>query len=80
MVEVISGISITIALGFIVLYIKDFVRINSTQQIHENEDDGFCEIDMDYVAMYADDNRSKDVSELKKKLEAFKNRNRFYKM
>ena len=80
MVQLIAGISIVIALGFIALYIKDFAINNNVDLNMNGEEEAFCDIDMEYLLMNSKDKEVKDVGELQKKLQDFKNRNRFYKM
>ena len=79
MVQLIAGISIVIALGFIALYIKDFAINNNADLNVNGEEEAFCEIDMEYLLMNSKDKEVKNVGELKRKLQDFKNRNRFYK-
>ena len=80
MVEIIAGISIVIALGFIVLMMKDYIPNTSIDSSNENEGDAFCEIDMEHILMYSKKEEAKDVGALKRKIQDFKNRNKFYKM
>ncbi|WP_282048667.1 hypothetical protein [Maribacter aquivivus] len=80
MVQLIAGISIIIGLGFISLLLRDFIVDGINNDDSSNQEDAFCEIDMDHVLMYSDSSKSKDVTELKRKLQEFKNRNKFYKM
>ena len=46
----------------------------------KNQIDEFCDIDVDHMLMYSDRDQAKDLNELKRKLQDFKNRNKFYKM
>ncbi|WP_282074987.1 hypothetical protein [Maribacter aquivivus] len=80
MVQLIAGISIIIGLGFISLLLRDFIVDGINNDDSSNQEDAFCEIDMDHVLMYSDSSKSKDVTEIKRKLQEFKNRNKFYKM
>ena len=80
MIQLIAGISIIIGLGFISLLLRDFVVDNMNNDNSGNQEDAFCEIDMEHVLMYSDKAKGKDVAELKRKLQDFKNRNKFYKM
>ena len=80
MIQLIAGISIIIALGFIGLLLRDFIVDNMNNDNSRNQEDAFCEIDMEHVLMYSDKAKGKDVAELKRKLQDFKNRNKFYKM
>jgi hypothetical protein len=80
MIQLIAGISIIIGLGFIGLLLRDFVVDNMNNDNSGNQEDAFCEIDMEHVLMYSDKAKGKDVAELKRKLQDFKNRNKFYKM
>ena len=80
MIQLIAGISIIIGLGFISLLLRDFIVDGINNDNSSNQEDAFCEIDMEHVLMYSDKTKSKDVTELKRKLQEFKNRNKFYKM
>lgn len=80
MVELFTGFSILIASSFIGLLIRDYFANNSVENSNDSEDDAFCEIEMKHVLMYSKKSDLKDVGELKRKLEEFKNRNKFYKM
>lgn len=80
MIQLIAGISIIIGLGFISLLLRDFIVDGINNDNSSNQEDAFCEIDMEHVLMYSDTSKSKDVTELKRKLQEFKNRNKFYKM
>jgi hypothetical protein len=80
MVEIIAGISIVIALGFICLMMKDYIPNNSMNTSNDEEENAFCEIDMEHILMYSKKAEAKDVGALKRKIQDFKNRNRFYKM
>ncbi len=80
MVELFAGISILIASSFIGLLIRDYIVNNSVDKPNDNEEDAFCEIEMKHVLMYSKKPNVKDIGELKRKLEEFKHRNKFYKM
>jgi hypothetical protein len=80
MIQLIAGISIIIGLGFISLLLRDFIVDSIDNDNSSDQEDAFCEIDMEHVLMYSDTSKSKDVTELKRKLQEFKNRNKFYKM
>ena len=80
MIQLIAGISIIIALAFVSLLLRDFIVDSIDNDNSSDQEDAFCEIDMEHVLMYSDTSKSKDVTELKRKLQEFKNRNKFYKM
>ena len=80
MIQLITGISIMIVLAFVSLLLKDFIVDSIDTDNSSDQEDAFCEIDMEHVLMYSDTSKSKDVTELKRKLQEFKNRNKFYKM
>lgn len=79
-IELIAGVSIVIALGFIVMYFKDFVWKNSGGQSYQPEEEAFCDIDLEYLMRNTAKTTGKDIEELKRKIQGFKQRNRFYKM
>ena len=80
MIQLIAGISIMIVLAFVSLLLRDFIVDSIDNDNSSDQEDAFCEIDMEHVLMYSDTSKSKDVTELKRKLQEFKNRNKFYKM
>lgn len=80
MINLIAGISILIGSGVISLLIRDYIINTSVDDFGNEEEDAFCEIDMNHVLTYSDSSKIKDVVELKRKLQDFKNRNKFYKM
>ncbi|TDT46219.1 hypothetical protein CLV90_0265 [Maribacter spongiicola] len=80
MVQLIAGISIIIGFGFISLLVKDYIIDDMRNDSTNVDEDAFCEINMEHVLMFADKSQVKDVAELKRKLQDFKNRNKFYKM
>lgn len=80
MVQLIAGISIIIGLGFISLLVKDYIIDDMRNDTTNGQEDAFCDIDMEHILMFADKSQAKDVNELKRKLQDFKNRNKFYKM
>ncbi|WP_405400278.1 hypothetical protein [Maribacter sp. Asnod2-G09] len=80
MIQLITGISIMIVLAFVSLLLRDFIVDSIDTDNSSDQEDAFCEIDMEHVLMYSDTSKSKDVIELKRKLQEFKNRNKFYKM
>ena len=69
-----------IVLAFVSLLLRDFIVDGIDTDNSSDQEDAFCEIDMEQVLMYSDTSKSKDVTELKRKLQEFKNRNKFYKM
>ncbi|WP_419213114.1 hypothetical protein ACNR9Q_02975 [Maribacter sp. X9] len=81
-IELIAGVSIVIALGFIVIYVKDSLIGSSEDSKDELEEEAFCEIDIEYLWMNAQKAGTgvNDINDLKRKIQTFKNRNRFYKM
>tara|TARA_R110000823_G_scaffold231274_2_gene357994 strand:+ start:1419 stop:1661 length:243 start_codon:yes stop_codon:yes gene_type:complete len=80
MVELFTGISILIDSSFIGLLIRDYIANTSVDNSSINEEDAFCEIDVKQVLIYSKKSEVKEIGELKRKLEEFKNRNKFYKM
>lgn len=80
MLELITGILIMIALGYVGFIVQDYLVESTLNDLIEDEEDSIFEIDMEHVVMYSNRSNAKDVSELKKKLQDFKNRNKFYKM
>ena len=80
MINLIAGISILIGSAFIGLLIRDYILNTGVDDFDIDEEDAFCEIDMEHVLMYSDSSKRKDIGELKRKLQEFKNRNKFYKM
>ncbi|HDZ05455.1 hypothetical protein LCGC14_0071030 [marine sediment metagenome] len=80
MINLIGGISILIGSVFISLLIRDYIINTGFDDFENEEEDAFCEIDMEHVLMYSDTSKRKDIGELKRKLQDFKNRNKFYKM
>lgn len=82
MVELISGISILIASACIAIIIKDYFLADKEEvrRLNKVEEEGFCDIDLEYILMRSNTGEAKNIQELKKKLQDFKSRNRFYKM
>lgn len=78
--DIIAGVSIVIALGFIALYAINHLRKDASVPSDENEDGAFCDIDLDLLMMDTDSSNVKDLDALKGKIETFMQRNRFYKM
>lgn len=78
--ELIAGVSIVIAFGFIVIYFKDFVDRKSEDEAYQPEEEAFCDIDLEFLMQNTAKNTGKDIEELKRKIQGFKQRNRFYKM
>lgn len=81
-IELIAGVSIVIALGFMVIYFKDFVDRKSEDEAYQPEEEAFCDIDLEFLMQNTAKNtgKDKDIDELKRKIQGFKQRNRFYKM
>ncbi|WP_157486396.1 hypothetical protein [Maribacter forsetii] len=80
MINLIANISIIIGLGFIGLLLRDYSIKNNMNDLELEDEDAFCDIDVDHVLMYSDQSKPKDIGELKRKLQDFKHRNKFYKM
>jgi len=80
MVNLIAVILIIISLAFIGLLIRDNISESTLNNFDVEEEDAFCEIDMEHILMYSDSSKPKDLGELKRKLQDFKHRNKFYKM
>ncbi|TVZ16051.1 hypothetical protein [Maribacter sp. MAR_2009_72] len=82
MVELISGVSILLASGCIAVVVKDYYMADKQEvtRVQERDDEGFCDIDMEYIMMQSNKGDAKNINELKKKLQDFKDRNRFYRM
>lgn len=83
-VLIIAAISISIALGFLTLYTNNWYS-SKQEQIDYNENvdsqmEAFCKIDLDGMLVRQSNVGAKDVSELKRKIQHFKDRNRFYSM
>ncbi|SIQ01434.1 hypothetical protein [Maribacter ulvicola] len=78
--NLVTVISIIVGLGFIGLLLRNYIVENTSNDFGVEKEDAFCEIDMDHVLMYSDQSEPKDVRALKRKLQEFKNRNKFYKM
>ena len=75
-----AGVSIVIALGFIIVYVQNYLFESSDDLKDELKEDAFCEINMDFMLMNTQKSSRNDVNDLKRKIQTFKNRNRFYKM
>lgn len=80
MLDLITGVIIIAGLGFIGVLLKGYLVGNTSNELGNEDEDAFCEIDTEHVLMLADKYKAKDINELKRKLQDFKNRNRFYKM
>lgn len=80
MLDLIVGISIMIGLGFVGLLVRDYLVDSTLNDLTEDDEEGVLEIDIEHIMMYSNKSKLKDVGELKRKLQDFKNRNKFYKM
>ncbi|MDF4201353.1 hypothetical protein PXD56_00200 [Maribacter sp. SA7] len=80
MLDLIAGISIMMGLGFIGLMVRDYLVDSTLNELAKDDEDAMFEIDMEHVLMYSNKSKLNDVDELKRKLQDFKNRNKFYKM
>lgn len=80
MLDLIAGISIMMGLGFIGLMARDYLVDSTLNELTKDDEDAMFEIDMEHVLMYSNKSKLNDVDELKRKLQDFKNRNKFYKM
>lgn len=66
MLELITGILIMIALGYVGFIVQDYLVESTLNDLVEDEEDSIFEIDMEHVVMYSNRSNAKDVSELKK--------------
>ncbi len=80
MIDFVIGISIMIGLGYLGFLVNEYLIDNTVDDLGKTQRDEFCEIDLDHMLMYSDQSKAKDLNELKRKLQDFKNRNKFYKM
>ncbi|WP_405411809.1 hypothetical protein [Maribacter sp. Asnod1-A12] len=80
MLDLMIGISIMGILGYVGLLVRDYLVDSTLNDLTDDDEDAIFEIDMEHVLMYSDQSKAKDISELKRKLKDFKNRNKFYKM
>ena len=80
MIDFVIGISIIIGLGYLGFLVNEYLIDNTVDDLGKTQRDEFCEIDLDHMLMYSDQIKAKDLNELKRKLQDFKNRNKFYKM
>ncbi|MEP2280513.1 hypothetical protein [Maribacter sp.] len=80
MLDLIAGISIMMGLGFIGLMVRDYLVDSTLNELTKDDEDAMFKIDMEHVLMYSNKSKLNDVDELKRKLQDFKNRNKFYKM
>lgn len=80
MIDFVIGISIIIGLGYLGFLVNEYLIVNTVDDLGKTQRDEFCEIDLDHMLMYSDQSKAKDLNELKRKLQDFKNRNKFYKM
>ncbi|MDP2526807.1 hypothetical protein [Maribacter dokdonensis] len=80
MIDFVIGIWIIIGLGYLGFLVNEYLIDNTVDDLGKTQRDEFCEIDLDHMLMYYDQSKAKDLNELKRKLQDFKNRNKFYKM
>ncbi|APA64214.1 hypothetical protein [Maribacter sp. 1_2014MBL_MicDiv] len=80
MIDFVIGTSIIIGLGYLGFLVNEYLIDNTVEDLGKTQRDEFCEIDLDHMLMYSDQSKAKDLNELKRKLQDFKNRNKFYKM
>lgn len=80
MIDFVIGVSIMIGLGYLGFLVSEYLIDNTVDDMSKTQRDEFCEIDLDHMLMYSDQSKAKDLNELKRKLQDFKNRNKFYKM
>lgn len=80
MLDLVIGILIMGVLGYVGLLVRDYLVDSTLNDLTDDDEDAIFEIDMEHVLMYSNQSKAKDISELKRKLQDFKNRNKFYKM
>ena len=76
MIDFVIGISIIIGLGYLGFLVNEYLIDNTVDDLGKTQRDEFCEIDLDHMLMYSDQSKAKDLNELKRKLQDFKNRNK----
>lgn len=85
-IELIGGVSIIMALGFILIYIKETVlnQTNNSSSKLELENSGnsesFIDINIDLFTEQRVEKDSEQVLKDRKKIEVFRLRNRFYQI
>lgn len=81
--QIISGGAILLAIGVLIIFIKTFIVIEEetkTEQLSTlNDIESFLDIDMDTL-LSETKTKHGNVQELQKKLNQFKNRNKFYNL
>ncbi|WP_396632798.1 hypothetical protein [Maribacter sp. R86514] len=80
MLDLVIGILIMGILGYVAFLVQDYLIESTLKDLTEDENDAAFEIDMEHVLMYSNQSKPKDLNELKRKLQDFKNRNKFYRM
>jgi len=80
MLDLVIGILIMGILGYVCLLVRDYLVDSTLNDLTDDDEDAIFEIDMEHVLMYSNQSKAKDIGELKRKLQDFKNRNKFYKM
>jgi hypothetical protein len=82
-IQILSGLAILLAIGFIALILKNavFEKSNSMMQVFEEEpmEESFISVDTE-VLLAKEPKNTHGIPQLKEKLRQFKNRNRFYDM
>lgn len=80
-IQILSGLAILLAIGFIALNLKNaiFEKSNSMMQVFEEEpmEESFISVDTE-VLLAKEPKNPHGIPQLKEKLRQFKNRNRFY--
>ena len=80
MVDLVLAIGIMVGLGYLGFVANEYLNERAADDMDKNQIDEFCDIEVDHMLMYSDRDQAKDLNELKRKLQDFKNRNKFYKM
>ncbi len=85
-VELIGGVSVLMASGFILIFIKETVLHQTNDSSSKLElkssqnKESFIQIDMDLITDGSVQKDSERIKEKRKKLEAFRLRNKFYQI
>lgn len=83
-VELIGGISILLASGFLLIFVKESVFDQTSNAKIEYssspKEESFITIDMDSLSVGKNTSSSKEAMERKKRIEAFRHRNKFYQI
>ncbi|TLP70616.1 hypothetical protein [Maribacter sp. ACAM166] len=78
-IQWIAGVSFFLAVGFIVLFFKDYLTVDKVEK-EGSEEEAFCEINVENLIMNNQKYFYNSGNVLSKKIQEFKHRNRFYKM